>query len=101
MNHQIKGRHGDLRGNPLQGKTTGGGEHGLHYEDEEYKVEANKDGDAPISQKSFSNLGGFGRSNVSPLTPNPRALKNTEDSTLCLFSSKGRGLNKKFCIQPS
>lgn len=42
----------------------------LHYGDEKYKVEPNKNGKAPIPQQSLSNLGGFGKSNTSSLTLN-------------------------------
>lgn len=40
----------------------------LHYGDEEYKVEANKDEEVPNPQQPFTNLGEFGESNASPLT---------------------------------
>ena len=33
--YRITGRHKDLRGNPLWGKTTGGGEQAIHYEDKD------------------------------------------------------------------
>lgn len=64
----------------------------LHYGDEEYKVEANEDGEPPNPQQSLTNLGGIGRSNASPLTLTLELSKTRRTTSRCLFSSKGRRL---------
>ena len=65
--HQIKGRHKDLRENKVRGKKPRADKHVFHYRNWRYKVEANKVGSKfPILLLKF---GSFLLSNAPLLSP--------------------------------